>query len=201
MKKTYTLFSRETSFYQTNYPGQFAAITTQKTVGRLDCHAEKRVNPENRIFLAYLEDMPEDFRFCKICKPEILRVGDHLGVLENRADALEYKPHVSLWALGIVGENDRYIPCRWYVAMNWKEGMKNQWPPQVTLSATHLYHRAFSLAIKEGKRLNLPVIKHSLDLVILWLPGQESAPEQKKLVEDYQSGDITSIFDSRPIQP
>jgi len=39
------------------------------------------------------------------------------------------------------------------------------------MSDNYRYHRALSLALKEGKRLNLPVVKQTiLDIVVLWLP-------------------------------
>lgn len=201
--KKYTLFSQDrvnrgskNGLYLSSDPGQFAAITTQKIVGRLDCHSGKRALPENRIFLRHLNDKPKDFRFCKICQPQILRVGDRLDYLEKRAEALEKKPHISLWALGrTIGDGTRYDPYRWYVAMN-REGRSKEWfKNQVTLSDEHRYHRSFSLALEHGKRLNLPVIKHMVtDFVIIWLPKQKSTPEQTALVQGLWDKSITSIF-------
>ncbi|MDP2692653.1 MAG: Ada metal-binding domain-containing protein [bacterium] len=195
MKKTYTLYSKIRGFYKSREPGNFAAITTQKIAGRLDCHSGKRAKPENRIFLEYLEDMPKGFRPCKICKPEILQVKDSLYCSEKRAIALKHKPHISLWALGILINEHTYEPRRWYVAMNWDDTDDEWFTKQVTPSAVHRYHQAFSLSLKEGKRLNLPVIKHDImGFVILWLPTEKSTPEQKQLVECYHDGSITSIF-------
>lgn len=196
MKKKWNLYSKDLGRYQSSEPGRFAAITTQRIAGRLDCHSGKQAKPKNRIFLRYLEDMPEGFRACKICRPEVLRVGDRLDYLEERADTLEREPHVSLWATGIVRKNDTYEPCRWYVAMNWKHRKgRRLFSGQHTLSKHHLYHKAFSLALKEGRRLNIPVIKHGLlDIVVLWLPTRRSTAEQKGLVRSFQSGEVKSIF-------
>lgn len=197
MKKTWTLYSKERGYYQSPEPGQFAAVTTQKIAGRLDCHSGTNAKPENRIFLRYLEDVPKGFRSCKICKPELLRAGDRLDYLEKRADELQDKPHISLWATGMLKEGkDEYEPCRWYVALNWqRDADGKQLHGQHTLSKHHRYHKTFSLALKEGQRLNIPVIKHDIvDIVVLWLPTQVSTTKQEKLVKSLQSGDVVCIF-------
>lgn len=202
MKKGWLLYSKSRGFYLSDEPGQFAAITTQKIAGRLDCHSGKRASPKNRIFLRYLDDMPEGFRPCKICKPEVLRVGDRLHHLEARGRSLVSVPHVSLWVLGIVRENDTYEPRRWYAAMNWeRETEGRHLHGQLTMSDTHLYHRALSLALKEGKRLNLPVVKQALlDIVVLWLPPRESTDEEKELVRVLQTGEVANIYGYKPIE-
>lgn len=202
MKKKWTLYSKDWGSYQSSEPGRFAAITTQKVAGRLDCHSGKRAKPENRIFLRYLEDMPKGFRVCRICKPEVLRVGDRLDHLEERADVLEHEPHISLWATGMVRKDDTYEPCRWYVAMNWRrKARKRLFYAQQTLSKHHRYHKAFSLVLKEGRRLNIPVIKHTVvNLVVLWLPTRGSTAEQKELVASMKSGKVLSVFSNGIIE-
>lgn len=191
MKKTWTLYSNKRGRYQSSKPGQFAAIITEKIAGRLDCYSGKQASPKNRIFLRYLEDMPEGYRFCKICQPEILRVGDRLDYLEARARALGFAPHVSLWALGILKDEYHYEPCRWYAALNWGQVLAGrELYAQHTLSDTFRYHKALSAAIQEGKRLGIPVVRHGVvDSVIRWLPARAPTEEQKKLVKTLQIGD------------
>lgn len=195
--KKYTLFSQMRGFYQSPTPGHFAAITTQKIAGRLDCPSGEKAKSENRIFLQNLHDRPKGFRLCKICKPWIVRVGDRLDYLEKRAAALQHKPHVSLWATGMLKpDKDEYKPCRWYAAMNWYEGEDSELGPifcQHTLSKHFRYHKAFSTALREGRQLNLPVIKHNLDIIVLWLPTEESTLAQETLVSALQDNDVINI--------
>ena len=193
-KKTYALYSRRRGHYCSDKPGQFAAVVTQGVAGRLDCPGGKQAHPENRIFLRYLEDMPPGFRPCRICHPERLRVGDHLDWGEKRAIKLDHQPHIALWALGLLkrGNDKEYEPTRWYVALNWvytpADGCEEE-HHQCTLSPTHRYHRALSLALKEGRRLNLPVVKHdTCHVTVLWLPTSRANTEQKKAVAELRNG-------------
>jgi hypothetical protein len=80
--------------------------------------------------------------------------------------------------------------------MNWeRDADSSHLHGQHTLSKHYRYHKAFSLALKEGKRLNLPVIKHDVsDIVILWMPMQTSTAAQEELVQSLQKGDVLCIF-------
>jgi hypothetical protein len=138
--------------------------------------------------------MPRGFRPCRICRPEVLRAGDRLDYLEKRARRLERRPHVSLWASGMLKPGkDEYEPCRWYAALNWSPDGEHG--AQHTLSRHHRYQKALSLAMREGRRLNLPVIKHSnTEMVIMWLPTRPSNAKQKELARSLQSGKVRSLF-------
>jgi hypothetical protein len=172
-------------FFLSRRPGQFAAIITEGIAGRLDCHSGKRALKKNRIFLRFLDDRPHGFRLCKVCKPGRIRVGDRFGHLEPRTARLTRKPHIALWALGIVNANERYEPRRWYIALNWDEvDRKTSQFAQKNLSPTFLYHQALSRAIEKSKELNLPVVKHGVvDIVVLRLPLRKSTAAEKDLVK------------------
>lgn len=202
MNRTWTLYSNVRGFYESTEPGCFAAITTQGIAGRLDCRSGKRALPKNRIFLRHLSDMPKGFRACQICRPEIIRVGDRLGYQERRAERLQGEPHVALWATGMLVGKDQYEPCRWYVAMNWhRRDGKQRFSAQHTLSPHTRYHKACSVALSEGRRFNLPVIKHSvIDVVALWLPTAPSTKEQRLLVKDHQRGTVLSLHSDGVIE-
>lgn len=188
-KKFWELFSKTHGPYLSSVRGNFAAVTTEKIAGRLDCHSGKRAKPKNRIFLRYLEDMPEGFRPCKICKPDVLRAGDRLSRSEKRTQRLLQRPHIAVVDDALDPETLMYDLLRWRAVLRWDHRQKkNVVSAQRSISERGKYRATLAFALTEGQRLNLPVIKYvdTDEIIVLYASKGPSTSAQKRLVNDYR---------------
>lgn len=108
---------------------------------------------------------------------------DHLS---KEGEMFEERPHISIWRTGVVLKTtQRYKPHMFYVSLDWQIQMEGQSRPthcQYFLTKHISYPKAISEAMKIGKELNLPVIKHALDLVVLWKPNEPITEKQIKIL-------------------
>lgn len=99
---------------------------------------------------------------------------ERIDYLSKSYDKLEKRPHIAVWQTS--GEANH-----WYVSLDWQEKNKAS---ETLHCQNHLtdwvpHQRAISVAMEQGRRLNLPVIKHcTVEVVLLSKPQESSTTEQ-----------------------
>lgn len=123
----------------------------------------------------------------------MLKRNERIDYLNKKGEVTEREPHVSLWKSSpppsvMLPEKGYQKNQQWYVCLNWEEQNRGEKiGGQFNLSDWMFYQEAVSEAVKQGKKLNLPVIKHTVgDMVVLWAPTAKSTPEQKEIVKKLQ---------------
>lgn len=166
-------------------PGKYAGSRYEKIFGRLDCPSGKqKMKPENRVFFADWEHAIEaGYRPCKVCKPDVIRVGDRLSCFHPAMK----EPHVAIFSTNPRPYPDKPMVC-FYVALNWEEecnepGMACS--AQLNLETWYPYPTAIKKAIKWGEKLGLPVIENGIiDETVHYVPEQDQAKEQIQKIEE-----------------
>ena len=164
---------RNGKHYITLIPGRYAGNITHKIFGRLDCESGKRMKKENRVFFASWEDaLAAGYRPCKNCQP---RYSDKYPPIEDLKEALLARPHIALWKSG-PPPNRRRPGQAWYVALNWQDkNSKKGNHCQITLSNWFVYGKAREIAVRMGKKYNLPVLQHGpADFANIWIPVEKT---------------------------
>lgn len=199
-RKLYKILKRDKQIV-TLIPGRYAGNTTHKIFGRLDCESGKRMFKENRVFFASFEDaIAAGYRECEKCKP---RHSDFYPEQIPVKIALEAELHISLWKSGPPPNRNRPERC-WYVALNWEEKKGDKTlSDQISLSDHFVYQQARSIAVKLGKKCNLPVLQHGpIDFDVIGIPVERTneidiardKQELKKLREGKKITKISSMF-------
>lgn len=111
---------------------------------------------------------------------------ERLDLLSKRAEKLEERPHISIWRTGMLNPNGRYKPHMFYVSLDWhtqEEGQNRPTHCQYFLTKHIPYPKAISEATRIGKELNLPVIKHANEgLVVLYKSNEPITEKQIKIL-------------------
>ena len=154
-------------------PGRYAGNTAHKIFGRLDCKSGMRMFKVNRVFFANWEDaIAAGYKQCERCKP---RYSDKYPEQEALKEALLAKPHIALWKSG-PPPSRRNRQRAWYVCLNWQDkNSKKGTYRQITLSNSFMYGRAREIAIRLGKKCNLPVLQHGpADFANIFVPVERT---------------------------
>ena len=120
----------------------------------------------------------------------IFKKGEKIDLLSKKGEVLERQPHVSLFKTSpppsVILPQSYQKNQSWYVCLNWTEQHPGEEiGGQANLSDWLFYPQAFSEAIRQAKRLNVPAVKYN-SVDILWAPTGESTPEQKKSIRELQ---------------
>ncbi len=183
--RVYTVRKKD-GYFSTMIPGRYAGNLAHHIFGRLDCKSGLRMKKESRVFFANYEDaIAAGYAECLNCNPT---PSDKYPELEAVKEALLAKPHIALWKLG---RKQRRV---WTVCLNWQDKNSKQGNyRQVTLSNSIMYARAREIAIREGRKYNLPVMQHGpADFANIWIPTERTnqidiARDRKALKELLQS--------------
>ena len=108
------------------------------------------------------------------------------------------KPHISLFKTGPCPhkfEPQKYKPNEcWYVTLCWFKSrgfMQGGRGGQSDLTDWLPYNKAFSIAMKWGRKLRVAVLKNDSELI--WRPLQRQTMIQKRLVKSILSGDKVKL--------
>ena len=127
----------------------------------------------------------------------MLRRGQRLDYLSQTSEELTRKPRIALWQTNpppsVMLPKKGYKPKQnWYASLDWASHPEgNTVGMQRDLSDWKFYPYAMSDAIRYGKLLNLPVVKHGTadtDMIILWAPRRRSTPEHRWAVRKIIKG-------------
>lgn len=194
-KKGYTVVLNGETVNDYFRPGKYAGSRKEKVFGRLDCSSGKKLmKAENRIFFAGWEDAIEaGYRPCKICKPDIIRLGDKLSC---------FHPALDLTHVAIFSTNPRPYPKKpmvcFYVTLKWAEETDEsgvEMVAQSDLETWFPYPTAIKKAIKWGEKLGLPVIEHGIiDETVHYVSDKPPNKEQLIQTEEIQNSDETSVL-------
>lgn len=125
-----------------------------------------------------------------------LQKGELFGYTDRRAEKVCKKPHISLWRTN--PPPHKFYPDKgykknqdWYVSLDWEQVSDiHILHFQVDIFDWMFYNETRKKAIEEGKKYNIPVIKHMLcQMVVIWAPTEETTEEQKNLLKEFQKGD------------